>query len=174
MNMKTSCGILLVSGLLAFVQLHFTTSSGNSTSEFSIQPNSNTLCPVGPCYTFSQAMDNTSKYFTSNTRAVFPPGYHEVSTEGQQVIQNVNNISLVGDNNDSSKIKCMGQFGLAFISITNLTVLPSQWWLHSKTSTLKEAAAETGGCSGLAHFMWTTTGFTKNSADFMPTELTYI
>ena len=52
---------------------------------------------------------------------------------------------------------------------------PSQWWLHSKTSTLKEAAAETGGCSAPAHFMWTATGFTeKLSADFVPTELTYM
>ena len=67
-------------------------------------------------------MDNPSNYFTSNTTVVFPPGYHEVSTEGQLVIQNVNNISLVGDNNGSTKIKCTGQFSLAFINITNLTV----------------------------------------------------
>ena len=122
--MKTSGGILLVLGLLAVVQLHFTESSGTtpSTNEFSILPNSNTPCPMRPCYTLSQVMDNPSNYFTSNTTAVFPPGYHEVSTEGQLVIQNVSNISLVGDNNDSTMIKCVGQFGLVFINITNLTV----------------------------------------------------
>ena len=109
-------------GLLALVQLHFTASSGTSTREFSIQPNSNTPCPVRPCYTLSQVMDNPSNYFTSNTTAVFPPGHHEVSTEGQLVIQNVNNISLVGDSNDSTMIKCVGEFSLAFINITNLTV----------------------------------------------------
>ena len=52
-------------------------------------------------------------------------------------------------------------------------VAPSQWWLHSKMSTLKEVATETGGCSASAHFMfmWTTIGFTeKLSADFVPTE----
>ena len=75
-----------------------------------------------PCYTLSQVMDNPSNYFTSNTTVVFPPGYHEVSTEGQLVIQNVNNISLVGDSNDSTMIKCIGQFGLAFINVTNLTL----------------------------------------------------
>ena len=123
MTIKASCGILLVPGLLALVQLYFTASSGTSTSEFFILPNSNTPCPMRPCYTLSQVMDNPSHYFTSNTTVVFPPGYHEVSTEGQLVIQNVNNISLVGDSNDSTMIKCVGQFGLAFINITNLTVL---------------------------------------------------
>ena len=39
---------------------------------------------------------------------------------------------------------------------------------------LLEAAAETGNFSGLAHFIWTTIVFTKLSADFVPTELTYI
>ena len=111
--------------LLGLVQLHLTASSGTSTStsEFSILPNSNTPCPMRPCYTLSQVMDNPSNYFTSNTTVVFPPGHHEVSTEGQLVIQNVSNISLVGDNDNTTMIKCVGQFGLAFINITNLTVL---------------------------------------------------
>ena len=122
MTFRPSCGILLVPGLLTLVQLHFTASSGTSTSEFSILPNSNTPCPMRPCYTLSQVMDNPSNYFTSNTTVVFPPGYHEVSTEGQLVIRNVNNISLVGDNNDSTMIKCVGEFGLVFINITNLTL----------------------------------------------------
>ena len=124
MTLKTSCGSLLVLGLLALVQLHFTASSGTSTStsEFFILPNSNTPCPMRPCYTLSQVMNNTSNCFTSNTTVVFPPGHHEVSTEGQLVIQNVNNISLVGDNDNSTMIKCAVKFGLAFINITNLTV----------------------------------------------------
>ena len=67
-------------------------------------------------------MDNPSNYSTSNTTVVFPPRHDEVSSEGQLVIQNVNNISLVGDNNDSTVINCEGEFGLAFINITNLTV----------------------------------------------------
>ena len=54
-------------------------------------------------------------------------------------------------------------------------VAPSQWQLHSKTSTLKEAVTETGGCSAPVPFMWTITGFTeKPSVDFIPTELTYM
>ena len=109
-------------GLLALVQLHFTASSGTSTSEFSILLNTNTPCPMRPCYTLSQVMDNPSNYFTSNTTVMFPPGRHELSTDGQLVIQNVNNISLVGDSNDSTMIQCVGEFGLVFIKITNLTV----------------------------------------------------
>ena len=122
MALKTSCGILLGLGLLTLIQFRFTASSGTGASEFSILPNSNTPCPMRPCYTLSQVMDNSSNYFTSNTTVVFPPGHHEVSTEGQLVIQNVSNISLVGDNDNSTMIKCVGQFGLAFINITNLTV----------------------------------------------------
>ena len=50
-----------------------------------------------------------------------------------------------------------------------------KWWLHSKPPTLKEAVAETGGCSAPAHFMWTTIGFTeKLSADFVPTKLSLL
>ena len=67
-------------------------------------------------------MDNPSNYFTSTTTVVFPPGHHEVSTEGQLVIQNVSNISLVGDNDNTTTIMCVGEFSLAFINITNLTV----------------------------------------------------
>ena len=122
MTLKPSCRILLVLGLLVLVQLHFTASSGTSTSEFFIVPNANTPCLLRPCYTLSQVMDHPSNYFTSNTTVVFPPGHHEVSTEGQLVIQNVNNISLVEDSNDSTMIKCVGEFGLAFINISNLTV----------------------------------------------------
>ena len=121
MTLRPSCGILPVLSLLALVQLHFT-ASGTGTSEFSILPNSDTPCPMRLCYTLSQVMDNSSNYITSNTTVVFPPGHHEASTEGQLVIQNVNNISLVGDNDNSTTIKCVGQFGLAFINITNLTV----------------------------------------------------
>ena len=47
--------------------------------------------------------------------------------------------------------------------------------LHSNTSALKEAAAETGSFLAPAQFMWTTIGFTEElSADFIPTELTYM
>ena len=110
--------------LLALVQLHFTASSGTSTStsEFSILPNSSTPCPMRPCYTLSQVMDNPSNNFTSNTTVVFLPGHHEVTTEGQLIIQNVNNISLVGDNDNSTMIKCVGEFGFVFINVTNLTL----------------------------------------------------
>ena len=48
---------------------------------------------------------------------------------------------------------------------SNCSIAPSQWWLHSKTSIR----------SAPTHFMWTTIGFTENlSADFIPTELTYM
>ena len=52
----------------------------------------------------------------------FPPGYQEVSIEGQLLLQNVNNISLTGDDHVKTVIQCTGQFGLAFINIKYLTI----------------------------------------------------
>ena len=48
---------------------------------------------------------------------------------------------------------------------------PSQYWLHSKTSLLKEMVAEIGSCSAP-----TPCGslLGSPSADFVPTELTYM
>ena len=90
-------------------------------SNFSILPNPNVTCHIRPCYTLSQVLDNPSQYFTSNTSAVFLPGdYANIS--GQLVIQNVHDISLVGDNPDNTIIQCRRQFGLAFINITNLII----------------------------------------------------
>ena len=74
MTFKTSYGILLALGILALVQLHATASTSTSTREFFILPNLNAPCPTRPCYILSQVMDNSSQYFTSNTRAVFPQG----------------------------------------------------------------------------------------------------
>ena len=116
MSPKTSASLMLL-GLL-FDCILF-----SNTSKFFIMPSSNTNCPKTPCYTLSQLMENTSQYFTSNTTAVFPPGYHKISTEGQLVIQNVSNIFLVGGNRNSlTMIHCTEHFGLAFINITNLTI----------------------------------------------------
>ena len=116
MSPKTSASLMLL-GLL-FDCILF-----SNTSKFFIMPSSNTNCPKRPCYTLSQLTENTSQYFTSNTTAVFPPGYHKISTEGQLVIQNVSNIFLVGGNRNSlTMIHCTEHFGLAFINITNLTI----------------------------------------------------
>ena len=133
MTLKTSCGILLLLGLLSLVQLHFTIHRLElvSTSEFSILPNSNTPCPMRPCYTLSQAMDNPSNYLTSNTTVVFPPGHHEVSTEGQLVIQNVNNISLVGDNDISIYQVCRRAFINITVSKLYFSMCGAPLYIHS-------------------------------------------
>jgi len=119
MNLKTSASVTLLC-LLILDFIIFSTSS--STSKLFIMPSSNTSCHTMPCYSLSQVMESPSQYFTPNTTAVFPPGYHKVSTEGQLVIQNVSNIFLVGDSHNTTVIQCMKQFGLAFINITNLTI----------------------------------------------------
>ena len=119
MNLETSASLMLLC-LLLLDFIIFSTST--STSKLFIMPSANTSCHTMPCYSLSQVMESPSQYFTSNTTAVFPPGYHKVSTEGQLVIQNVSNIFLVGDSHNTTVIRCTKQFGLAFINITNLTI----------------------------------------------------
>ena len=82
---------------------------------FSILPNSNNACPMRSCYTllcYGQPFKLLHFQYNSGVS----------STEGQLLIENVNNISLVGGNDNSTMIKCVGEFGLVFINITNLTV----------------------------------------------------
>ena len=54
-------------------------------------------------------------------------------------------------------------------------IAPSQWWLHAKSFSLKGVVEETGSCSAAAHFMWNYYWVHQElSADFIPTELTYM
>ena len=74
-------------GLLALVQqLHFIAPSGISASQF---PTPTLHVPRGTA-TLTLKLWTTRQATTNcNTTVVFPPGYHEVSTEGQLVIQDV-------------------------------------------------------------------------------------
>ena len=64
-----------------------------------------TLSPALPCHTLSHYLENTTKYFTSNTRISFLHGMHKINKSGMLHIQDDSSLTLTG-NNVSSKSAC--------------------------------------------------------------------
>ena len=64
-------------------------------TEYFVKPNENTQCPALPCHTLSYYLENTTRYFTSNTRINFLQGVHEINKFGVLLIQNVFNLTLI-------------------------------------------------------------------------------
>jgi len=105
-----------------------TLSSGQAIQiEYFVTPNEGTPCPALPCHTLSHYLENTTQYFTSNTRITFQHGVHKINKSGMLLIENVSNLTLTGHNVSSShaaKIECssMKPTVLAFSNIINLVV----------------------------------------------------
>ena len=91
--------------------------------EYFVAPNGGTPCPALRCHTLSHYLENTTQYFTSNTRISFLHGVHEINKSGVFLIKNVTNLTLTGFNVSSShaaKIICAQPVVLAFENIANL------------------------------------------------------
>ena len=85
----------------------------------------NTTCHH--CHNLKHYLFNATKYFTSNTQLLFLPGIHHLHTD--LIIQNVHNISLIGNNTASGTapdvvILCNASIAISvkFINVTNLTI----------------------------------------------------
>ena len=102
--------------LLLLSLLHTTTST-----VYTVTPDDpNTTCHH--CHNLQHYLLNATKYFTSNTQLLFLPGIHHLHTD--LIIQNVNNISLVGSTSNATKdvvIQC-SSVGVVMVDITNLTI----------------------------------------------------
>ena len=91
--------------------------------EYFVAPSKGTPCPALPCHTLSYYLENTTQYFTSNTRISFLHGVHEINKSGVFLIKNVTNLTLIGFNVSSShaaKIICTQPAVLVFRNIVNL------------------------------------------------------
>ena len=94
-------------------------------TEYFVTPNESTPCPALPCHTLSHYLDNTTQYFTSNTRISFLHGVHEIYTSRKLWITNVSNLILTGynvSNSHSAKIVCMQPASLIFENIVHLVI----------------------------------------------------
>ena len=96
--------------------------------QFYVVPSSNTNCPSNPCYTLTDVVKNSSKFFVSNAVITFLPGHHQTKYQKQLdnkvLIENGCNISMVGYNhaNNDSVINCSNLFGFMFINVTTLKI----------------------------------------------------
>ena len=93
-------------------------------TEYFVKPNESTPCPVLPCHTLSHYLENTTWYFTSNTRISFLHGIHRINISGELLIKNVFNLTLTGYNVSSSNaaIVCMQPASLKFENVENLVM----------------------------------------------------
>ena len=124
---------------------------GSSSNVYYVTPDIKSFpCPKDqPCNVLDTYIKNSSYYFKSNTTFVFYPGNHLLNEENLTVIQNCENVQLIGIGNvtqhflsevvyfnqtypedgqvsfrqSSSVINCTVPSGLAFINVTNLTIL---------------------------------------------------
>ena len=94
-------------------------------TEYFVKPNESTRCPALPCHTLSHYLENTTRYFTSNTRITFLHGVHEIDKSGVLLIQNVSSLTLTGYNASGSnavKIICKQPAILRFNHMINLMI----------------------------------------------------
>ena len=95
-------------------------------TEYFVKPNESTLCPaLLPCHTLSYYLENTTRYFTSNTRFSFLHGVHEINKSGVLLVQNVFSLTLSGykmTGSNTAKIICMQPATLRFYSMVNLVI----------------------------------------------------
>ena len=93
--------------------------------EYFVTPSKGTPCPAFPCHTLSHYLENTTQYFTFNTRISFLHGVHEINKSGVFTIKNVTNLTLTGytvSSSHAAKIICTQPAVLVFQNIVNLVL----------------------------------------------------
>ena len=91
-------------------------------TEYFVIPSEGTPCPAQPCHTLSHYLENTTQYFTSNTRISFLHGVHKIYKFGMLLVENISNLTLTGYNSQPADIICMQPASFVFGNIENLTM----------------------------------------------------
>ena len=92
-------------------------------TEYFVTPSEGTPCLAVPCHTLSHYLENTTEYFTSNTRISFLHGVHKISKSGVFRIKQVFNLILTRYKaSHAATITCMKLATLRFENIVNLVV----------------------------------------------------
>jgi len=96
--------------------------AGCATIEYWVRPDSTSNCNTRkPCLTLSEYVQNTSHYFTSNSLLHFLPGNHTVSKTTWVIVQDVENISLVGSAGHAN-VQCNGRLSFTFWKVHDLQI----------------------------------------------------
>ena len=102
-----------------------------------VKPNSSAPCHESgyECYTLLYYVQNSQKYFVSDTKFIFLPGNHSLNVGELVLIQDEANLTLIGNDTlvpaqynevqwfeSTSKIICSNFSGFAFANISNLSI----------------------------------------------------
>ena len=94
----------------------------------------NSSCSHGPCKTLTEYAQNASAYFTSHTQLVFLPGLHALKVNTSIRIENVSQLSLIGNESlpyntagtlfspRKCIIQCEDEAGFEFVNTSNLII----------------------------------------------------
>ena len=97
--------------LLAVIQTSLPSARAHNT--YYVKPTNDTQCPGEPCLTLSQYIQESGKYFISNTTMLFLPGEHEL--DSTFLVENVTSLALQGNTSSlpelPSKIVCINRMG---------------------------------------------------------------
>jgi len=110
------CQMFLLPLLLSFFTI------GCAATEYWVRPESTSNCNTRqPCLTLSECVQNTSHYFTSNSVLHFLSGNHTVSKTTWVIVQDVENISLVGSAGRAT-VQCNGRLSFTFWKVHDLQI----------------------------------------------------
>ena len=85
-----------------------------------MRPDSTNSCNTRqPCLSLSEYAQNISCYFMSNTVFHFLPGNHSVSETTWMIIQDVQNVSLIGSA-EYATVQCSGKLSFSFRKVVSL------------------------------------------------------
>ena len=91
-------------------------------TEYWVRPESTSDCNTRqPCLTLSEYLQNTSHFFTSNSVLHFLSGNHTVSKTTWVIVQDVENISLVGSAGHAT-VQCNGRLSFTFERVHGLQI----------------------------------------------------
>lgn len=85
-------------------------------------PQNDAKCQDIKCFLLHDISTDPHRFFKENATLYFSPGVHiGDNVNGQHlVVSDLAGITLLGDHLDQSIIHCTGNFGLAFVNVTNL------------------------------------------------------
>ena len=109
---------LLITLLLVASMLHITAST-----VYHVMPD-NHYHPINDnTYTLQHYLNNTNKYFTSNTQLLFLPGQYYLNND--LIIQGVSNFSLIGNRTNeviNTVINCTSPAGIVVVNSSNIVI----------------------------------------------------
>ena len=116
--------------VLCVIEMLLAECSQPESTHLYITPSNGTLCPPQiTCQTLEIVAQDAEQFFTSKRTVYFLQGIHYLPTTDFILIENISNLSLIGDvtltpklPQSGSQIQCIGQGGFRFSAVKNLLI----------------------------------------------------